>query len=335
MTCWLSPACAASPGTCRRCRAGAARAGPSARRRGPRTPGSRPRASTRSRPGRAAADHPGRLGQVRRARHVRDQPAGPDQPGRRVEEFALQRHQVRDVGWAAVASGPPAAGAARRGRCRARPASPGRTTRPAARGRGRRRCAPAPAGPGPSAGPGRRGAGRSPPRPPRRRAPRPARRAGPPCRPGRRPGRASRGRARSAEPSRGRSRPAASPRPGRPPGRPRRPGSRPDRRPRGRPRTASTARGMPPDASTSSSRSIRPGLATRCTAGGSSSARRAAFQLVVRAPVAERVVQGADDPPRMRHGHGQVARAGPAFGRGPAGRSRCPGPRRRSAAAPR
>ena len=58
---------------------------------------------------------------------------------------------------------------------------------------------------------------------------------------------------------RARWRPAASPRPARPPGRPRPPGSRRDRRPRGRPRSGEYSAGSPPDAATSSSRSIRPG----------------------------------------------------------------------------
>ena len=211
------------------------------------TPGSRRPGIDQLQAGGTAADHPGRLGEVRRARHVRDHPARPDQPGRRRRAVRAAGSPAPRRRTAAAASGPPAAGAARRARCRARPACT--RSNDAAGSPGSRPSAVCTRTGRPADGlPDQVGAVRGDLHRVHLGAAlaRPARRAAPPCRPGRRPGPASARRARSAGPSRGRSRPAASPRPARPPGRRRRPGSRPDRRPRGTPRTASTAPGCRP-----------------------------------------------------------------------------------------
>ena len=69
------------------------------------------------------------LGRVRRAGDVGDDAAGPDQAQRRGEQLALQRGQLGDVVGRCAASGPPGAGAARRGRCTARRAGRGRNRR--------------------------------------------------------------------------------------------------------------------------------------------------------------------------------------------------------------
>ena len=95
----------AAPGTSRRCRAGAARAarlGPVAevghagqQRRARRAPRRRPAR-------RRAATTPTGLGQVRRAGHVGDHPAGPDRAPAPREQLALQLGQAGDVGRAAA-----------------------------------------------------------------------------------------------------------------------------------------------------------------------------------------------------------------------------------------
>ena len=79
--------------------------------------------------------------EVRRARDVGDHAAGPDRVERRAQQLALQRAERGQVRRACAASGPPGAGAARRGRCTGRRPAPGRTApaRPRPRA-GRRPC---------------------------------------------------------------------------------------------------------------------------------------------------------------------------------------------------
>ena len=92
-------ACAAGPGTSRRCRAGAARTGRTAPRpaRPPRA-GSDARRAAPHRPcARHITHHDARLGQMRRAGDVRDHPTGTHGVERPGEQPALQPAQLRDA----------------------------------------------------------------------------------------------------------------------------------------------------------------------------------------------------------------------------------------------
>ncbi len=73
-----------------------------------------------------------------RAHRVQEDTARPHQEGGRRQEIALQRRELRRSSPVADASGRRAGGAARRCRCTARRAAPGRTSRRAPAGSGRR-----------------------------------------------------------------------------------------------------------------------------------------------------------------------------------------------------